>query len=153
GVDVRLGVDATAPTISALDPDVVIIATGSRTPDDQIDLEQAVRATGQRDAATRVTIVGGDLIGLSVAGFLADRGLAVTGLEPGQQLGLAMAMPRRWSTVADLTTKGVELVRNAVVPEDEELARTADVVLRTTNRAPGSTLANDLRAIGIEAHV
>jgi 2,4-dienoyl-CoA reductase-like NADH-dependent reductase (Old Yellow Enzyme family)/NADH dehydrogenase FAD-containing subunit len=63
----------------------------------------------------KVAIVGGGLVGLELAEFLAERGRDVTVLESGPHLGLPMAMPRRWAAVRDATALGVRLERNAVV--------------------------------------
>ncbi|MDN5894394.1 MAG: FAD-dependent oxidoreductase, partial [Nocardioides sp.] len=46
-----------------------------------------------------VVVIGGSLVGLELAEWLAVRGRSVTLIEEGQQLGLPMAMPRRWTAV------------------------------------------------------
>jgi pyruvate/2-oxoglutarate dehydrogenase complex dihydrolipoamide dehydrogenase (E3) component len=63
----------------------------------------------------KVAIVGGELVGLELAEFLAERGRDVTVLESGPHLGLPMAMPRRWAAVRAAAARGVGLERNAVV--------------------------------------
>ena len=47
----------------------------------------------------RVVVVGGGLVGLELAVFLAERGRHVTVVEEGAQLGVPMALPRRWRSV------------------------------------------------------
>jgi pyruvate/2-oxoglutarate dehydrogenase complex dihydrolipoamide dehydrogenase (E3) component len=102
-----------------------------------------------------VAVIGGDMIGLSIARFLRDRGHSVTVLEPGAHFGLAMAMPRRWTTVIEARERGIELVREA---DDAAIAAAeagADHVIdtRVSVDAPASsTLSDALGAAGIECH-
>ena len=54
-----------------------------------------------------VVVIGGSLVGLELAEFLAERGRRnVTLLEEGAQLGLPMAMPRRWTAVRHAERNG-----------------------------------------------
>lgn len=64
-----------------------------------------------------VVIIGGTLVGLELAEFLAQRGKNVTLLEQGAHVGLPMAVPRRWTAVRRADEHGVRIVRNAVVEE------------------------------------
>lgn len=68
-----------------------------------------------------VVVIGGTLVGLELAEFLAQRGKNVTLIEPGPHVGLPMAVPRRWTAVRRADEHGVRIVRNAVV---EEITRT-----------------------------
>jgi len=163
GVDVRLGVVATAVTIRELRPDHVIVATGARRGRPDVpgaDLPHVLsgdelkalvtgdgsprpgsvsvparaavglgRAFGLLRSADRirrlsrrwmpvgrrVVVIGGSLVGLELAEFLAERGRKVVVLEEGAQAGLPMAMPRRWTAVRKATGHGVDIVRNATV--------------------------------------
>ncbi len=142
-IDVRLDFEATVGNIAALDPDVVIVATGARGHDEL--RESVVGHTLAHD----VTIIGGDLIGLSLTDHLAGHGHSVTLLEPGPHLGVAMAMPRRWTAVASATANGATLVRNA---ERTESGSTGDVIV-TNAIQPDETLANELRTAGFDVHV
>ncbi|MFM8381550.1 MAG: FAD-dependent oxidoreductase, partial [Actinomycetota bacterium] len=54
---------------------------------------------GWMPVGKRVVVVGGGLVGLELAEFLAERRRTVTVLEAGKHLGLPMAMPRRWTAV------------------------------------------------------
>jgi 2,4-dienoyl-CoA reductase-like NADH-dependent reductase (Old Yellow Enzyme family)/thioredoxin reductase len=112
----------------------------------------------------RVVVVGGGLVGLELAEFLAERGRQVTVLEPGAHLGLPMAMPRRWTAVRRAVEHGVTLVRNAELvaidrkhvtyrsPDGECRVDAADVVL-AADVHPDTSLAERLRAAGFEVHV
>ncbi|MBK7951359.1 MAG: FAD-dependent oxidoreductase [Deltaproteobacteria bacterium] len=64
-----------------------------------------------------VVVIGGGLVGLELAEFLAERGRRVVVLEAGPKLGLELAHPRRWRVLHELRELGVELVTNAVVRE------------------------------------
>ncbi|MFS3129267.1 FAD-dependent oxidoreductase [Nocardioides sp. Bht2] len=61
----------------------------------------------------QVVVIGGSLVGLELAEWLAERGRKVTLLEEGQQLGLPMAMPRRWTAVRHAGELGVTIHRHA----------------------------------------
>ena len=208
-VDVRLGTEASVATVTALSPDVVVVATGAHRPRPTVpgaDLphvrsgdEMKAMITGEGDAKVgfaaraaltvgralritddadrvrslskrwmpvgrRVVVLGGSLVGLELAEFLAERGRTVTLVEPGPQVGLPMAMPRRWTAVGQARTLGVEVLRNTEVIEirpdvvvvrgpegDERSIPATDVVAALA--APGGDLAEPLRAAGLDVRV
>jgi NADPH-dependent 2,4-dienoyl-CoA reductase/sulfur reductase-like enzyme len=112
----------------------------------------------------RVVVIGGGLVGLELAEFLAERGRKVTVLEEGPHMGLPMAMPRRWTAVIKATKHGVLLVRDASVVsidkvsvryrvgEDEFEAR-GDTVVVASQVEPDSKLADQLSGLGIRIQV
>ena len=112
----------------------------------------------------RVVVLGGTLVGLELAEFLADRGRQVTVIEEGPHMGLPMAMPRRWTAVRKATQHGVTLVRNATpvsisdtsvryrVGEDE-IEVPADQVIVASYVEPDQSLADHLRSNGFEVRV
>ena len=112
----------------------------------------------------RVVVIGGGLVGLELAEFLAERGRQVTVLEEGPHVGLPMAMPRRWTSVIKATKHGVVLVRDASVVsidkvsvryrsgEDEFEAR-GDTVVVASQVEPDSKLADELMGLGIRIQV
>ncbi|MCS5638023.1 MAG: FAD-dependent oxidoreductase [Myxococcota bacterium] len=63
----------------------------------------------------QVTIIGGGLVGIELAEFLAGRGREVTVLEEGEIFALEMAHPRRWRVLHDIRAAGVELIPGASV--------------------------------------
>ena len=212
-VEVRLGHTASVASIQALQPDVVVVATGAirehmavpggdlphvRSGDEMRGLitgetearvslaARAVLAMGRMLRLTKnaaamrslsrrwmpvgqhVVIVGGGLVGLELAEFLADRGRKVTVLEPGPHFGLPMAMPRRWSAVAKATENGVTLVREAEVVEitrervryrigavqDGHVSEAlADNVIIACVVRSDTTLADQLSEAGLLVHV
>jgi len=94
-----------------------------------------------------VTVIGGGLVGLELAEFLAARGRRVTLVEQGAQLGLPMAMPRRWTAVKRAVDHGVQMRRSSAdVVSTRDVIYAGDVVAH----AP---IAQELRASGSVVHV
>jgi len=86
GIEIRLAEEVTRDMLVALAPDAVIVATGSRPTippilgvDHPITAEQIL--TGTREAGDRVLVLGGGMIGVEVAEFLAKRGKHVAVVE------------------------------------------------------------------------
>jgi NADPH-dependent 2,4-dienoyl-CoA reductase/sulfur reductase-like enzyme len=209
GVDVRLGESATSASVRALDPDVVVVATGAERGRPDISgaalphvvtgdqLRSLLTGDGPREGsrfvrvlvggarrlhltddptrlrslsrrwmpiAEDVVVLGGGLVGLELAEFLAERRRRVTVLEPGPALGLPMAAPRRWAAVRRAAADGVTLVRNAEVVEitpaevayrvegEDRRARGGTVVVAGEVRAR-APLATEHERSGIEVHV
>lgn len=111
-----------------------------------------------------VVVIGGSLVGLELAEFLAERGRRVTLLHEGRQLGLPMAMPRRWTAVKAAAGHGVDLHRQAVVTRITESAvewtegersfsAAADLVVHADGTCAGSPLADELREAGFAVDV
>jgi 2,4-dienoyl-CoA reductase (NADPH2) len=106
----------------------------------------------------RVVIVGGGLVGIELAEFLAERGRRVTVVEEGEWLASEMALPRRWRALDRLRERGADLRTGVRVEEITEtgvrlLARSgesdtvpADAVLLAAGVAPDPRLAEVLGA-------
>ena len=112
----------------------------------------------------RVVVIGGGLVGLELAEFLAERGRKVTVLEEGPHLGLPMAMPRRWTAVIKATKHGVVLVRDAAVVSidkvsvryrsgEDEFEVRGDSVVVASQVEPDVQLAELLSDLGIRVQV
>lgn len=67
----------------------------------------------------QVAIIGGGLVGLELAEFLAHRGREVVVLEEGETLGAELALVRRWRILHELRAAGVMLVKQAQVKSIE----------------------------------
>ena len=210
-VNVQLGVAATVASVSALRPDVVVVATGARrdrlaVPGGDLAhvrsgdemralitgedggggprklLDRAALAVGRTLRITnsaeqmrslshrwmpigkQIVIIGGGLVGLELAEFLAQRGRAVTVLEAGPHVGLPMAMPRRWTAVVKATEHGVVLTRNATVTritpsevhfmlDGEAHTVTATDVIVASEVTSDTALATALRGAGLTVEV
>lgn len=57
----------------------------------------------------RITIIGGELVGLELAEFLHERGREVTVLEPAPRLGKGLLLVRRMRLIAELREHGVAM--------------------------------------------
>lgn len=112
----------------------------------------------------RVVVIGGGLVGLELAEFLAARRREVTVVEQGPAIGVPMASPRRWSAVRKANDHGVALVRDAEIVEitdadvvyrlgDAVLRIPADTVVVASDVAPGAALADALAHSGVAVHV
>ncbi|ANH38586.1 NADH oxidase [Nocardioides dokdonensis FR1436] len=125
-----------------------------------------IRAVTQRfmPIGKDVVVIGGSLVGLELAEFLAERGRRVTLVEEGGQVGLPMAMPRRWHAVAKAGSHGVTIHRGATVEritedtvhfttEDGATSAAAALVVVASEVSAAAPLADDLRARGVEVHV
>jgi NADPH-dependent 2,4-dienoyl-CoA reductase/sulfur reductase-like enzyme len=63
----------------------------------------------------RVAVVGGGLVGVELAEFLAERGRTVTVIERSPWLAPEMAIPRRWRILHELREHGVTLLTGHTV--------------------------------------
>ncbi len=112
----------------------------------------------------RVVVVGGGLVGVELAEYLAERGRSVTVLESGEKLGLEMAHPRRARAVHEARNHGVEFVTGADlvsitqsdvsyrIGEDTHTVR-ADAVVIASGVHTDHSIAEQLIADGFEVQV
>ncbi|MCQ1954526.1 NAD(P)/FAD-dependent oxidoreductase [Arthrobacter sp. zg-Y238] len=111
-----------------------------------------------------VVVIGGSLVGLELSEFLAERGRRVTLLHEKQQLGLPLAMPRRWTAVKESEKHGVKIHRNASITRiteksvewtvgGESFSAPADMVVYADGTTSASPLADELRAADITCDV
>ncbi|MCK4657385.1 MAG: FAD-dependent oxidoreductase, partial [candidate division Zixibacteria bacterium] len=114
GIEVRLGEQATLETLEAHSPDAVVIATGSCPArpdipglDDAITGEEIL--AGTREAGDRVLILGGGMVGLEVAEFLAGRGKQVAVLHRHEEVAHDMDPIGRKLVLKRIAALSVEL--------------------------------------------
>ena len=112
-----------------------------------------------------VVVIGGSLVGLELAEFLGERGRNVTLLHDSQQLGLPLAMPRRWTAVRHAKHYGVDIKRNVKVTRITESSvewtdakgnaksAPADMVIYADGTAAAAPLADALRAAGVDCEI
>lgn len=112
----------------------------------------------------RVAVLGGGLVGIELAEFLAERGRHVSVLEGGPDLAGEMAIPRRWRVLHILREHGAELITDAridAIIEDAVLyARNgvqhslpADSVVLATGVVENRGLADSLAGLAAEIHL
>jgi 2,4-dienoyl-CoA reductase-like NADH-dependent reductase (Old Yellow Enzyme family)/NADPH-dependent 2,4-dienoyl-CoA reductase/sulfur reductase-like enzyme len=143
----------------------------------RIALRTGAAAGVTRDAATireasrrwmplgqRIVILGGELVGLELAEFLAHRGRKVTVLEPASRAGAGLPIVRRWRVLDELRHAGVVLLTRASdirIAEGEvsyvnwrRQTRTiaCDQVIVAMGATGDLSLAEKLRAAGLEVH-
>ncbi|MGH0031367.1 MAG: FAD-dependent oxidoreductase, partial [Myxococcota bacterium] len=112
-----------------------------------------------------VVVIGGGLVGVELAEFLAERGRRVAVAHEGPVMALEMAHPRRWRVLHDLREMGVELYTRTTVREiteecvhaeragkqdaaPEALSLPADTVIVATGLAPNPGPVDELRRAG-----
>lgn len=111
-----------------------------------------------------VVVIGGSLVGLELAEFLAERGRKVTLVHEKQALGLPLAMPRRWTAVKDNLAHGVKIHRNATVDRitektveftvaGEAFSAPADMVVYADGTTSAAPVADELRGAGFSVDV
>jgi 2,4-dienoyl-CoA reductase (NADPH2) len=67
--------------------------------------------------AKKITIIGGDLVGLELAEFLVARGRKVQVLEPSPTLGINLSIVRRSQLIHQLKEHGAELFTRCEISE------------------------------------
>jgi NADPH-dependent 2,4-dienoyl-CoA reductase/sulfur reductase-like enzyme len=179
GVTVRLDARLDADAVAAEGADTVVVATGAHwgrpsVPGAELDhvhtidaLEDGLLDAWLLDGAAvgdDVVVLGGDLPGLGLAERAAADGARVTVLEPSDVFGLHLGLPGRWRRVHDLRADGIVLAGGADTVEitptevrwrdlDGDHATPATAVFTTIDVAPDTTLADDLRARGLDVRV
>jgi 2,4-dienoyl-CoA reductase-like NADH-dependent reductase (Old Yellow Enzyme family)/thioredoxin reductase len=111
-----------------------------------------------------VVVVGGGLVGLELAEFLAERGRRVTVLEEGEKFATEMAHPRRARALHEARSNGVELIAGATlrsitasqveyaVGEETRTVRAGNVIL-ASGVEPDTALADRLCDAGFDVHL
>lgn len=170
GVDVRFGCNATAADVTALEPDVVVVATGAApyipdVPLDGVELTHAWDVLRSPPTGRRVVVAdwGGDPSGLDAAEVLARAGnevtLAVASLSVGEwvhQYRRALYLQRLYRAhvrvLHHLELAGVRdgrvLLRNVFAPE-LVTEPAADLLVLATGRRPVSDLYPQLDELGV----
>jgi len=112
----------------------------------------------------RVAILGGGLVGVELAEFLAERGREVTVLEETSVLAAEMALPRRWRVLHTLREHRVTLLTDVRVEaigdegvvytrQGERKTAAADHVIIAAGVRDNRELAEALAGLGAEVHL
>jgi 2,4-dienoyl-CoA reductase-like NADH-dependent reductase (Old Yellow Enzyme family)/thioredoxin reductase len=172
GVDIRLRTRATADGLIADQPDVVIVATGGTPltiPFPGLDQTRWLLATDALEGAipidtASVFVIGGGLIGLEAADFLAARGKHVTLVEMLPEVGADMDGLARSMLLKRLGGHGVEIHTTtqvthltpaaAIVRRDGQESRfPIETVVMAVGVRANRELADALEGSGLEYHV
>ena len=139
GVTIRTGHDTTAAAIRAHAPDLVVVATGSLPRSIPMPPGLTVPVLQSWDvllnpaliaAKSRVTIVGGGMVGIETADTLGERGCQVTVIEMQGVVAKEMARNNRFDVVARVEASGATILTNTVI----DSLRDGEFVLRTGER-------------------
>jgi 2,4-dienoyl-CoA reductase (NADPH2) len=170
GAKVVLNTEAYEATVAGGEPDVVIVAAGSRPTVPGIpgvDGDNVVTAldvlAGEKQVGNRVLVVGGGQVGCETAEHLAEKGHKVTVIEMLERMGNDIGLTTRWvimqrlrdagiatetgARVVQITGEGVSAERNGVIDFFE-----ADSVVLAVGLTPRDELAQRLKDSNAEVH-
>jgi 2,4-dienoyl-CoA reductase (NADPH2) len=178
-IEVILGREADEATIAERAPDAVIVATGGRfeSPElkgdwadhvirDAAVLELIANAREGRDLAVgdSIAIVGANLIGMELAGFLAGLGKRVHLVEPSGRMAMPAGKKRRVDHAKQLDLLGVPVNTGVAIKEiaprgvtlslqgGGEKTVTAETVIVVGQPTADTTFADRIRALAPEVH-
>lgn len=121
-VEVKLGEHLTQEKLRDLNPDVVVLATGARAliPDiPGTGSDNVVTALGvlEGTASVRgdVIVIGGGMIGIETAEYLADQGKKVTVIEMLKSVAVDVGPTSRWGLISRVRKKVDILTQTRVV--------------------------------------
>ncbi len=123
-VSIKTRIEITPDKVKELKPDVIIVATGA-TPR-ILDVPGAGRKnvvtaldvlTGRVDVGKRVVVIGGRMVGLEVADFLAERGKEVLILERSGEIAIDSPYSQRVYYEDHFKEIGVEILTNLQIEE------------------------------------
>ncbi|MEH6570826.1 MAG: FAD-dependent oxidoreductase [Halioglobus sp.] len=112
----------------------------------------------------QVLIIGGGLVGVELAEFLAHRGRKVVVVESGEKFGVELALVRRWRVLDDLQRLGVVMINNAKVARIEPRVAWIEVdgaqvdiaahsVIIAAGAAADLSIARISEGLGFDTHV
>ncbi|MDR3309936.1 MAG: NAD(P)/FAD-dependent oxidoreductase [Oscillospiraceae bacterium] len=169
GIDLRLNTEVTRELAADEKPDAIIAALGAEPLIPKIDgIGRAILAEDvYRDsdlAGKTVAILGGGLVGVELAIFLAQQGRSVTVLEMlprlsdgGNELhGLALDLKlREVGVTLSLSTRAVKITASGVEAErgGEVIVFPADTVICAVGQSPRSAAAQSLYDVAPEFHM
>ena len=124
GIEVALDKEADAEAIKEFDPDVVVLATGSKVTKPQIkgiDNNNVMTATeilkDDSGVGKTVIIIGAGLVGLETAEYLAEKNKEMTILETTKDIAPTMPFITKIPLLLNLEKNGVKILTQTRVEE------------------------------------
>lgn len=170
GVHVQLETDVDAKLVAKVKPDVVILATGAQPRDLNIlgmaadNVVQAEKAiTGEVSVGQRVLVIGGGMVGLETAEYLAQRGKTVN-LIARSELAADFILFNRPAIIHNVAMTGVIMHTHAAVekvtPEGVEVKIggetrlfEVDTIVLAIGSDADRALADSLKETAEEIHI
>lgn len=156
GVDTRVNEEATPEKIMQVQPDCVIIATGSKPlkPDIAgVDSPSVVQAndalSGNANIGKKVIIIGGGMVGCETGHYLAEQGKDVTIIEVAKRLASDMFPIVRRRLMDGLRSKKVTMLALVTCREINESGVTVTTAENETQTFPADTV---VLAVGYQAN-
>ena len=123
-VSIRLNTELTEGIVTAQNPDVVVVATGSTPASPHlpgVERENVVTAhdvlEGKKDVGLRVAVIGGGMIGSETSSHLANHGREVTIVEMLPEIAADVNARSKPFLLKDLAQHNVRLYLNSTVKE------------------------------------
>lgn len=169
-IDFRSGQKATIENIAAEDPDVVIVATGATAIIPSIPgLKEALTGedvlTGKANLGRRVLIIGGGMVGLECAEYLANKDHEITIVELLEDVARDMEPITRKLTLKQLGLSNITILTNTRVTrfvgekayiqenDNEKPLGEFDSVIAAVGTKSLKDLMDPLKARGIDVRV
>jgi 2,4-dienoyl-CoA reductase-like NADH-dependent reductase (Old Yellow Enzyme family)/thioredoxin reductase len=172
GVQVILGQEATAESVKAMSPEVIVVATGSipSVPNipgstrSNVVLASDVLAS-RKEVGNRVVIIGGELVGCETADYLIRKGKTVTVMRRGLEMAVGVNQLARDNLLARLRKNKVtmltgvryeEITDKGLVITDKEGRRQnieADTVVLAAGASPDTQLAAEMKRLDVPLYL
>lgn len=126
GVDLRLNTEVDAALIAEIQPQAVVMASGSQLDvpqilglfDTDMELHMAIDVLqGESEPGQNLVVIGGNSAALTTAGFLADRGAQVTVLNRDGHFASDISANDRSAMRESLKRPEVKLFKNVAIEE------------------------------------